>query len=469
MSSIAYQVAAIVALLAANAFFVAAEFALVSARNFRLEPKARAGNKTARLTLSIKGDIDAYLSACQLGITMASLGLGWLGEPAVAALLTPVLSPLDLSAETLHTIAFVVGFIVFSSLHIVVGEQVPKTYAIRKAESIAMLLAYPLHWFYRVIFPLSWLLNWSSRAILRSMNVREASHADVLTSDELRGLIHVSAEHGEVAAERAAMLHNLFQFDERTVERVMIPRLETQVLRLDALGERNLNVIRKSQYSRFPVLNGELDDLVGIVLVRDLMNAIIDGTQAPWQNLEAYCRDPLAVPESLKVTEMFDMMRETRSHMACVIDEYGAFSGVVTLEDLLEEIVGEISDETDKIEPVYPIIWKETYWEAHGLAPLADLERETSFQVEEPMTVNTISGLIMSELSRLPVKGDTVNIGEFKFTVLAMKDRHVEKIRIETMTEVLDSNDLNSEAKLPETTDTNTGELKSSPPPLKGG
>jgi len=431
LSPFAFQATAIIALLAANAFFVAAEFALVSARNFRIEPKARAGSRTARLTLRIKGDIDAYLSACQLGITMASLGLGWLGEPAVAALLKPVLAPLDLPATTLHTIAFLVGFIVFSSLHIVVGEQVPKTFAIRKAEPVAMLLAYPLHWFYRAIFPLSWLLNWASIAILRLLNVREASHADVLTSDELRGLIHVSAEHGEVAAERAAMLHNLFRFDERAVERVMIPRPEAQVLRLDAPAARNLEVIRKSQYSRFPVVKGELDDLVGILLVRDLVNALIDGTPAPWENLETYCREPFVVPETLKVAGLFDMMREKRAHMACVIDEYGAFAGLVTLEDLLEEIVGDISDETDKVEPEFPIVWKHDHWEAHGLAPLTDLERETSFQSDEQLNANTISGLMMSALERMPNKGDIVTLGDFRFTVLAMKNRHVESIRID--------------------------------------
>ena len=434
MSHLTFQLTAIVGLLAANAFFVAAEFALVSARNFRIEPKAKMGSRSARLTLKIKADIDAYLSACQLGITMASLGLGWLGEPAVAALLAPVLMPLGLPEATLHTIAFLVGFVVFSSLHIVVGEQVPKTYAIRKAEPVSMLLAYPLHWFYCSIFPLSWLLNWASIAILRLLNVREASHADVLTSDELRGLIRTSAKHGKVAAERAEMLHNLFRFDERAVERVMIPRLDAQVLRLDAPAGRNLEIIRQNPHSRFPVVQGEMGDLVGIVLVRDLINAVIDGAPSPWEDLKAYCREPFVVPETIKVAGLFDMMREKRSHMACVIDEYGGFAGVVTLEDVLEEIVGEIADETDGIEPDFPITWNQDHWEAHGLAPLTDVERETGFQSETALTANTVSGLMMSALERMPTVGDVVLLGDFEFTILAMKDRHVERIRIEAIT-----------------------------------
>lgn len=449
MSSLTFQLTSILALLAANAFFVAAEFALVSARDFRIEPRARTGSRAARLTLRIKRDIDAYLSACQLGITMASLGLGWLGEPAVAAILRPVLVPLGLPEATLHTIAFLVGFIVFSSLHIVVGEQVPKTFAIRKAESVAMLLAYPLHWFYRAIFPLSWLLNEASRATLRLLKVREASHAEVLTSDELRGLIHTSAEHGEVAAERAEMLHNLFRFDERAVERVMIPRLDAHVLRLDAPPGRNIEVIRQSQHSRFPVVRGELDSLVGIVLVRDLVNALIDGVPAPWDNLESYCREPFIVPETTKVAGLFEMMRDRRAHMACVIDEYGVFAGVVTLEDLLEEIVGEIADETDDLEPDFPITWKGNYWEAHGLVPLTDLERETSFRSDSSLNVNTASGLMMSALERMPVAGDTVSLGEFQFTVLAMKDRHVERIRIEAVAAIEEQDTVETETGLP--------------------
>ena len=430
MNSFYVQLLAIIALLAANAFFVAAEFALVSARHFRIETRAKGGSSAARMTLRIKENIDAYLSACQLGITMASLGLGWLGEPAVAAILKPLLEPLHLSDATLHTISFVIGFIVFSSLHIVIGEQVPKTYAIRKAVPVSILLAYPLHWFYIAIFPLSWSLNWASISLLRLMGVKEARHAEVLTSDELKGLIHVSAEHGEVEAERATMLHNLFHFDERTVEGVMIPRTETKVLRTEASAAENLETIRKSQYSRFPIVSDGHDNLIGIILVRDLVNAMVDGAQAPWENLKPYCRDPLVVPESLHVSTLFEMMRTKRAHMACVIDEYGSFVGIVTLEDLLEEIVGEIADETDKVEQEFSIVWKADHWDAHGLASLVDFERETGFVGSEEYEVKTVSGLVMSLLGRIPRVKDIVELEGFRFTVLEMKDRRIERVRI---------------------------------------
>lgn len=433
MSSLWFQVAAIIGLLIANAFFVAAEFALVSARDFRIEPLARSGNRSARLAMRIKGDIDRYLAACQLGITMASLGLGWLGEPAVAAVLEPVLHPMGFSDAAVHTIAFIVGFIIFSSLHIVVGEQVPKTVAIRKAEATSMLVALPLRWFYLIIYPLNWLLNAASGGILRMLGVREASHAEVLTSDELRGLIHLSAEHGEVDAERAQMLHNLFRFDERTVARVMIPRTEAQTLRANASAGRNLKIIRSSHFSRFPLVGNDFDNLLGIVLVRDLVDAMIDGTETPWENLQTYVREPLVVPETLRVADLFEKMRASRSHMACVIDEYGSFVGLITMEDLLEEIVGEIADETDKHEQEFPVVWKDDHWEAHGLASLADLERETTFRPDIPVNANTVSGLIMTMLARLPVDGDELECAGFRFTVMGLHNRRVAKVRVEAL------------------------------------
>ena len=213
-------------LLAANAFFVAAEFALVKARVFRIESAARSGSRAAKLTVYIQKHIEPYLAACQLGITMASLGLGWVGEPTVSALLTPVLEPLELSEATLHTVAFLVGFLVFSSLHIVVGEQVPKTLAIRKAEPMSLAIAYPLQVVYWMFFPLTWLLNKASGSILRLLRVAEAADGDVLSDAEIRNLVDVSTEHGKMHVDTAEMIHNVFKFDERSVARVMIPRIE---------------------------------------------------------------------------------------------------------------------------------------------------------------------------------------------------------------------------------------------------
>ena len=422
-------------LLAANAFFVAAEFALVKARVFRIESAARSGSRAAKLTVYIQKHIEPYLAACQLGITMASLGLGWVGEPTVSALLTPMLEPLELSEATLHTVAFLVGFLVFSSLHIVVGEQVPKTLAIRKAEPMSLAIAYPLQVVYLMFFPLTWLLNKASGSILRLLRVAEAVDGDVLSDAEIRNLVDVSTEHGKMHVDTAEMIHNVFKFDERSVARVMIPRIEADVLRLDATVENNLQVMRERGHSRYPIVEGKNDDLVGIVLMVDLTRALLGGEAAPWTDIGKFLREPLVVPETQKVSRLFELMRQERAHMACIIDEYGTFVGIVTLEDLLEEIVGEIADETDVTEQVFPVEEAGDHWIAHGLASLADIERLTGFTVPQSYKANTVSGLMMRSLQRIPVTGDVLEEQNFRFTVEDTKGRRVQRVRIENLSE----------------------------------
>tara|TARA_R110000868_G_scaffold100722_6_gene277135 strand:- start:15948 stop:17249 length:1302 start_codon:yes stop_codon:yes gene_type:complete len=431
MEHLAQNLTIIVLLLAANAFFVAAEFALVKASGFRIDNLATAGRFGAKLTAVIHRKLEAYLAACQLGITMASLGLGWVGEPTVAAMLEPVLEPFGITGKLLHTVSFIVGFIVFSSLHIVIGEQVPKTYAIRKPEPVSLALAYPLYGFYILLFPLNWLLNKASGGILRLMGIAEASHAEVLTGQEIRSLVSTSAEHGEMTSEHADLIHNIFSFDERHVERVMISRMECHVLRLDASPEENIEIVRNTRHSRFPVINGGFDNLVGVVIIKDLFDAMLSGKKDPWSDLKSYCREPMVVPETMPVGGLFETMRSERAHMACVIDEYGAFSGLVTLEDLLEEIVGEIADETDTDETEFVIVEEGDHWVADGLAAFSDIARMTGFVVDDEVDANTLSGLFMVRLGRVPEVGDETIEGEFRFTVQELKDRRVARVKIE--------------------------------------
>ena len=431
MEHMAENLLVIVFLLAANAFFVAAEFALVKASGVRIESLVLEGRFGASMTAAIHGHLEAYLAACQLGITMASLGLGWVGEPTVAALLEPLLEPFGITGNLLHTISFLVGFIVFSSLHIVIGEQVPKTYAIRKPEPVSLMLAYPLYGFYILLFPLNWLLNKASGGILRMMGIAEASHAEVLTGQEIRSLVNTSVGHGEVTAEHADLIHNIFSFDERPVERVMISRLECHVLRLDATPEANMKVVRDTRHSRFPLMDGGVDKIVGVIIVKDLFDAMLAGTENPWSDLKPYAREPLVVPETFRVGGLFDMMRAQRAHMACVIDEYGGFVGIVTLEDLLEEIVGEIADETDTDETEFIVSDEGGHWLAEGLASLADIERATGFKVDDALEANTLSGLFMVRLGRIPEVGDEIVEGDYHFRVESLKDRRVAVVRVE--------------------------------------
>ncbi len=422
---------AVLLLLAANAFFVAAEFALVKARVFRIDALAQAGNASAKRTSRILGNLEAYLAACQLGITMASLGLGWVGEPAVAALLNPLFEWAGLPEAMLHTTSFIVGFLIFSSLHIVIGEQVPKTFAIRKPEPVALLCALPLRLFYVLAFPLNWLLNRASGRILSAFGVAEASHMDVLSDAEIKGVIETSREHGDLSNRKATMLNNLFDFDQRTVEAIMIPRGQVETLDLSRDPAENAAVMRDSGHSRFPLVRGESGEPLGVVLAKDLYAAVLAGEAEPWRELERFSRAPLIVPESQRISLVFESMRQERAHMVLVVDEYGVFTGIATLEDLLEEIVGEIADELDTDESDGTIVEIDGHWEAPGLVGLSDVERRIGLHAPDDANCNTLSGLAMYCIGRMPREGDRFDVDEFQVTVLSVRERHVERVRIE--------------------------------------
>ena len=430
-----YSVFAIVLLLAINAFFVAAEFALVKAKSFRIDLLAQQGGKSAILTQRIQANLESYLAACQLGITMASLGLGWVGEPVIAALLEPIFHSIGMPDTLIHPISFILGFLIFSSLHIVVGEQVPKTFAIRKAEPVSMWTSYPLHWFYLLAYPLNWLLNKASGSILALFNVEEATHADVLSDAEIRGIINTSEEHGDLKTDKAVMLHNMFEFDTHTVEQIMLPQNEVDGIDLQASWEDTLHIIQSTQHSRFPVFDGNPDNPVGILLVKDLYNILIStdknkDSQDPMTIIKDKLREPLLVPESQPITNLLEEMRRNRSHIALVMDEYGSFSGLVTMEDMLEEIVGEIADELDVNEPDAVARWNTDHWETDGLVSVMDLERIIHINFPDAINANTISGLFMKHLNRMPKPGDEIEQSDLRFLALDVLNNRVGTVQI---------------------------------------
>ena len=426
------NITVIVLLLAANGFYVAAEFALVKARGFRIEALSNEGSSAAKLTVRIQANLESYLAACQLGITMASLGLGWVGEPAVAAILKPLFSGMGMSESMLHTSSFVVGFLTFSALHIVLGEQVPKTLAIRKAEPVSVWVAYPLHISYLFAWPINWLLRGATNAILSLLNVAEVSHVEVFTGEEIKGLVATSKEHGEIHESQATMLRKLFEFDHRHVGRIMIPVSSAHVLDISATPEHNLEIIRQTSHSRFPLIDSSnQDELIGIVLAKDIQRAILNGETKPWTDLGKFKREATVVPESQRIAQLFDLMRIRRAHMACIVDEYGSFIGIVTLEDLLEEIVGEIEDETDDenvklgIEQI-----DDNSWEVDGLLSLSDLESATALTVSDELDAYTVSGLFMRRLARMAETGDQIEEDGFQLQVISHTGRRVDKVRI---------------------------------------
>jgi len=333
-----------IALLAANAFYVAAEFALVKARSFRIDALAEDNRFGAKLSQRILKNLEAYLACCQLGITMASLGLGWVGEPTVAAMLEPALAPMGLPEETIHLIAFVVGFLTFSSLHIVVGEQVPKTFAIRNPEPVSLWIAYPLHFSYVLLWPLNWLLNAASRGILRAMGVKEASHQEILTDVEIEGLVEVSAEHGQLKIGVRDQLRGALDLKELTVADMMIHRKAIKMIDADLPPREILAQAMASSHTRLPLYKDEPENIVGVLHARDLLRAIAEKGRDGVEALEVV-RTPWFVPETRSADDQLAEFLRRREHFALVVDEYGALMGLVTLEDILEEIVGDIKDE----------------------------------------------------------------------------------------------------------------------------
>lgn len=423
----------ILLLLIINGFFVAAEFALVKVPPIRIQTLAAEGVLLAKLTRMIKNNLEPYLAACQLGITMASLGLGWIGEPAVAALLEPVLLAAGLPVTQLHFISFMTGFILFSSLHIVIGEQVPKTYAIRTAEQVAMWTAPLLIAFYWMAFPVNWLLNKASSGILRSLGVKEVSHVEVLSGSEISGLIDISKDHGGMHVDQAQMLQNLFRFDERIVHGIMVPRSRVEYIDLNTSLDELLTKLKETNHSRLAVLDGGWSDLRGMIFVKDLLSAFIDhGVIA----VEDHLRPAQLVPESQAIKVLFDQMRENREHLAFAVDEFGQIDGIVTMEDLLEEVVGEIDDESDfdeglaRIEKI-----DEGPWIATGYYAMHDVFSTTGFSPETPISSSTLSGFMMHRLQKVPSLNDTIEESGFVFEVVELNGAHVAKVKIAIATD----------------------------------
>ena len=362
---------------------------------------------------------------------MASLGLGWIGEPAVAALLTPLLTQLGFSIDTVHIVSFLVGFIVFSSLHIVVGEQVPKTYAIREPDTVALWVAYPLHFSYLITFPLTWALNIASNATLKLLGVASVSHADILSGAEIQGLIDASRDHGEIEETHASMMQNLFAFHDLPVERIMLPKQFIETIDLNSTKEELVLQIDGTKHSRLAVIDHSWDKFQGVVLVKELLLSIVNnGAEIPLREFPDLIREPQLIPESQPIAMLFNAMQENRNHIAFIVNEYGEIAGLVSMEDLLEEIVGDISDEYDGLDSPNLANKQDGGWLCQGSMLLVDLERLIGFKFEPSHSANTVTGMFMKLLARIPKNGDRVDTGGFTFEITEMKGRHPTEVLI---------------------------------------
>ena len=405
-----------------NGFFVAAEFALVKVRPTQLEPLVARGDHRARVARHMVRHLDSYLSATQLGITLASLALGWIGEPAFAWILEPwILRIPGATPAVVHSISLTTAFLVITILHIVLGELAPKSIAIRKSESTSLWIAVPLFFFYRLTYPAIWLLNHAANGILRIVGIRPVTESELGHSEEeLRRLLADSHQPG-LSGQKGELLDNVFELSHRTARQIMIPRGDVVYLSTKRSVQENLDIARRSRHTRFPLCEGDLDHVIGLVHIKDLFRAVV-----PPSDLKAVARTIKFVPETVTVDRLLRRMRRERTHLAAVLDEYGGISGVVTLENVIEEIVGPIQDEFDTEKPELVRTGPDAY-QVSGAMLVVDLEDELGVEFSE-RDEDTIGGVVLSELGRLPQVGDRVEVGPLRLEVL-----EVDRNRIRTL------------------------------------
>ena len=418
---------AVFVLVLANAFFVAAEFALVGARRTRLEELERAGDRKARLARRAIQSLDRYISATQLGITLASLGLGWIGEPALAHVIAGGFEwlPPILARVATHGVAVSIAFIIITVLHIVLGELVPKALALLFPETIGSWLAAPLMGFAWVMAGPIALLNGAANRLLKLFGIHpRGEHERLHSPEEIRMLVEQSQEGGSLLKGDARLLEGVFEFSEKTAQEVMTPRTEMIALPAELTVEQAADEVARARRSRYPVFIESLDEIVGVVHAKDILSAI---RAKPGEKLRGIMRPPLFVPGTREVEDVLADMKRLKVHLAVVLDEYGGTAGLVTMEDLLEEIVGPIYDEYDPQERGPPAAPGGTVLD--GAMPITEFNSEHDADLSDA-DYTTLGGYLFGHLGRLPKVGDRVVVGPFTFEILEMDGRRVKAIRL---------------------------------------
>jgi CBS domain containing-hemolysin-like protein len=424
------RLAAVAVLVLANAFFVAAEFSLVSVRRTRIAELVAQGSESAHAVQEAISKPDQVIAATQLGITLSSLGLGWLGEPAVAHLLEPLLLmlPIELRPGVAFTISAATAFALITFLHVVVGELAPKSIALQNPENTALFVARPTLWTEKLFKPAIWLLNGAGNLLLRAIKVRPAEgHQLVHSVEELKMLVTASAQGGVVEAEEREMLHAVFDFGSLVVRQVMIPRTEIVAVEADKPLPEIINLVSESTYTKFPVYDDSLDQILGIVHVKDLLNAM---QRSDFDELTArtFVRPALFLPDAISVSAVLRRFRDERQHIAIALDEFGGTSGLITLEDLLEEIVGEVSDPFDQTRPEFQTLPDGSIL-VDGLALIEDVNSHLGLNLHDP-NYDTIAGYVLGRLGRMAKEKDVVEGDQVRLRVEAMDGLRIARLAI---------------------------------------
>ncbi len=417
-----------------NGFFVAAEFSIVKVRYSQIQIKAAEGNSMAKQAEFIIKRLDEYLSATQLGITLASLALGWVGESAMHHIIEKMFLYFEVAADqaTITTVSLVISFLIITVMHIVFGELIPKSIAIRKAEATTMAIAVPLRVFYTVFKPFIWTMNQMSNAVLRLMKIHPASEHEIHSTEELQLLVKQSADSGEIQEENYEIIKNAFDFTDHSAKQIMVPRQNILSIDIEDPIDEVINQIMDSGYSRIPVYKDSIDNVIGIFYTKEIIREYVRSKGAiTHQDLERLMREAFFVVGSKKISDLMKIFQQKKQHLAVVIDEFGGTEGIITLEDILEELVGEIQDEEDDEEKVVDQVGENTYW-VQATQPLDEINEflPKKFPLSEEGEFNTLAGYILHELEDIPEENQEFEMNSYHFKILKMNNKSVEMVEL---------------------------------------
>ncbi|WP_026692622.1 hemolysin family protein [Peribacillus kribbensis] len=415
--------------IALTAFFVASEFAIVKVRSSRIDQLIEEGHMKAIPAKRVISSLDEYLSACQLGITITALGLGWLGEPTFEHFLGPLLIYLHLPASAAQLLSILAAFSIITFIHVVIGELAPKTVAIQKAEQITLLSARPLMLFYKVMFPFIWVLNGSARMVTRVLGFKTVSEHDIVHSEEeLRIILSESYKSGEINQSEFKYVNKIFEFDDRIAKEIMVPRTEIITLSNDDTIAALFTMVQEEKFTRYPIIDGDKDHIIGMVNVKEIFTDLISNQQLPKENLSQYVRPIIRVIDNIPIHELLLKMQKERIHMAILMDEYGGTSGLVTVEDILEEIVGDIRDEFDLDE--IPMIRKldDAHYIMDSKVLISEVNDLLGLDIND-QDIDTIGGWVLTENFDIK-QGGILQFDTYEFKVIEMEEHHIKYVEI---------------------------------------
>jgi CBS domain containing-hemolysin-like protein len=426
-------------LVLANGFFVAAEFAIVKVRASQIELQAKSGSKVAKIAKSITDHLDGYLAATQLGITLASLALGWVGEAVMTQIVHQIfgLFNVELTGKLATNLGHVLAFSIITFLHIVFGELAPKSIAIQKPVATTMKIALPLQFFYYIFRPIIWLLNGFANFLLRLIGIQVSAHEASHSSEELQYLLEKGKESGALNNAEHELIKNVFDFNERIVKNIMVPRTKIVAVDKDDTAEEFINTVTEEGYSRIPIYDDNIDQIIGVVHTKDILPLIVKGKPVILKNI---MRKPYFIPETKKINDLMTEFQQKRIQIAFVLDEFGGTAGMVTLEDIVEELVGEIQDEYDEETPVVEQISESEFMVDAG-ASVHDANGYLPLELPESSDYDTVAGLVSHLFEKIPDVGDSTKELGYRFTIIKKTQQNIEFVKLDLIETPNDDDD----------------------------